>query len=183
VTDELPVHIGRERARELEVPDSIEVTGSFDVRFVNHGEALHVHLNTSEQLSRVVTVDAGNRHVPGNGERRVHLAVDTDALAGESVHGRLEVSTGYGAEQHWIDVEVKDPAVARTTVDVDETLAEPSPDSTSLLDRPELVVLALALLALGLAALTAYIVDATLVVAGVGVVLVGVLAALVLLLR
>ena len=183
MTDELPVHISREGARELEVPDSIEVTGSFDVRFVNHGEALHVHLNTSERLSQVVTVDAGNRHVPGNGERRVHIVVDTDALDGESLHGKLEVSTGYGAEQHWIDVEVKDPAAARTTVEVDETLAEPSPDTRRVLDWPELVVLALALLALGLAALTAYIVDDTLVVAGIGVVLVGVLVALVLLLR
>ena len=70
MTDELPVHINREGVRELEVPDTIEATDSFDVRFVNHGEALHVHLNTGDGLSRVVTVDAGNRHVPGNGERR-----------------------------------------------------------------------------------------------------------------
>lgn len=183
MTDELPVHVNREGTRKLEVPESIEVTGSFDVRFVNHGEALHVHLNTSDRLSQVVTVDAGNRHVPGNGERHVRIDVDTDALDGESVHGKLEVSTGYGAEQHWIDVEVKDPAVARTTVEVDESLAEPSPDSKTLLDRPELVVLALGVLALFLAALTGYIVEDTLVMVGVGVVLVGVLAALVFLLR
>jgi hypothetical protein len=177
------VHINREGMRELDVPDSIEVTGSFDVRFVNHGEALHVHLNTSEQLSRVVTVDAGNRHVPGSGERRVRIEADTDALDGDSVFGTLEVSTSYGAEQHWIDVEVKDPSVARTTVDVDDALAEPPSSDPTLLDRPAVVVAGLGLLALVLAALVGFVVGDILVVAGLGVVFVGVLAALALLVR
>jgi hypothetical protein len=183
VTDELPVHINREGVRELEVPDTIEATDSFDVRFVNHGEALHVHLNTGDGLSRVVTVDAGNRHVPGNGERRVRIDIDT--LDGESAFGtlELELSTSYGAEQHQIDVEIKDPAVTRTTVDVDDTLAEPPRTGATVFDRPELVVLALGLLAVVLAAITAAVVDDILVVAGVGVVLTGVLLALALLLR
>jgi hypothetical protein len=183
VTDELPVHINREGVRELEVPDTIEATDSFDVRFVNHGEALHVHLNTGDGLSRVVTVDAGNRHVPGNGERRVRIDVDIDALNEESAFGTLELSTSYGAEQHQIDVEIKDPAVTRTTVDVDDTLAEPPRTGATVFDRPELVVLALGLLAVVLAAITAAVVDDILVVAGVGVVLTGVLLALALLLR
>jgi hypothetical protein len=181
VTDELPVHINREGVRELEVPDTIEATDSFDVRFVNHGEALHVHLNTGDGLSRVVTVDAGNRHVPGNGERRVRIDIDT--LDGESAFGTLELSTSYGAEQHQIDVEVKDPAVTRTTVDVDDTLAEPPRTGATVFDRPELAVLALGLLAVVLAAITAAVVDDILVVAGVGVVLTGVFLALALLLR
>lgn len=183
MTDELPVHINRDGMRELEVPDSIEVTDSFDVAFINHGEALHVHLNTSERLSQVVTVDAGNRHVPGNGERRVRISVDTSTLDGDSVFGKLEISTSYGAEQRWIDVEVKDPEVTRTTVEVDETLAEPADSKPSLLDRSGLAVLGLGLLALVLATLTAAVLDETLVVAGVGVVLVGVLAAVALVLR
>jgi hypothetical protein len=178
VTDELPVRINREGRRELDVPGSIEVTGSFDVRFVNHGEALHVHLATSDGLSRVVTVDAGNRHVPGNGERRVRIDVDTDAIAGEAAYGQLDVSTGYGAEERGIDVEVRDPATVRTAVDVDDSLASPPRDDVTLFDRPELVVLGLGLLAVVLAATTAAVVDSGLAVAGVGVVLVGLVVAL-----
>lgn len=177
------MRINREGRRELDVPDSIEVTGSFDVRFINHGEALHVHLNTSDALSRAVTVDAGNRHVPGNGERRVRIDVDTDALEDDSLFGKLEISTSYGAEQRLIDVEVKDPTVVQTTVDIDESLAEPPRNNTTLLDRPELFVLGLGLLAVVLAALTAAVLDDTLVAAGVGVVVVGVLVALGLILR
>lgn len=183
MTDELPVYVNREGVRELEVPDTIEATDSFDVRFVNHGEALHVHLNTGEGLSRVVTVDAGNRHVPGNGERRVRIDVDVTALDGESVFGTLELSTGYGAEQHQIDVEVRDPAVTRTTVDIDGTLTEPPQTGTTVFDRPELAVLALGVFAVVLAAITAAVVDDILAVAGVGVVLTGVVLALALLLR
>jgi len=182
VTDELPVHVNREGMRELDAPDSVEVTDSFDVVFVNHGEALHVHLNTSGRLSQVVTVDAGNRHVPGHGERRVRVAVDTDGLAGDSVFGTLEVSTSYGAETNRVDIEVQDPAATQNTVQVAETLAEP-PDDTSLLDRSELAVLVFGVVALALAGLTALVVDATLVVAGLGVVLVGVLVAVVLVAR
>jgi hypothetical protein len=183
VTDELPVEINREGRRELAVPDAVEVTGSFDVLFVNHGEALHVHLNADETLSRVATVDAGNRHVPGNGERRVRIDVDADALGGDPVFGTLEITTSYGAEQHLVDVEITDPAATRTTVDVGQSLAEPSRRSATLFDRPELLVLGLGLVAVVLAALTAAVVDDALVGAGVGVVLAGVVVALVLILR
>ena len=183
MADELPVHINRKGVRGLEVPDTIEATDSFDVRFVNHGEALHVHLNTGNSLSRVVTVDAGNRHVPGNGERRVRIDVDSGALDGESAFGTLKLSTSYGAEQHQIDVEIKDPAAAHRTVDIDDSLAEPPRTGTTVFDRPELAVLALGLLAVTLAAITAAVVDDILVVAGVGVVLAGVVLALALLLR
>lgn len=183
MTDELPVRINREGRRELEVADSIKATGSFDVRFINHGEALHVHLSTGERLSQVVTVDAGNRHVPGNGERRVRIDIDTDALDGDSAFGRLEISTSYGAKQRRVDVEVKDPAAVRTTVDVDDALAEPPQSGATVFDQPELFVLGLGLLAVVLAALTAVVVDDILVVGGAGVVLAGVVVALVLILR
>jgi len=183
VTDELPVRINREGRRELDLPDTVEVTGSFDVLFVNHGEALHVHLSADESLSRVATVDAGNRHVPGNGERRVRIDVDTDALEGDSVFGTLEITTSYGAEQQLVDVEITDPTVTRTTVDIDQSLADPPRNSATLFDRPELVVLGLGLVAVVLAAITAAVVDDPLVGAGVGVVLAGVVVALVLVLR
>ena len=183
MTDELPVQINREGRRELDVPDAVDVTGSFDVRFVNHGDALHVHLSADESLSRVATVDAGNRHVPGNGERRVRIDVDSDALDGDSAFGTLEVTTSYGAEQHLVDVEITDPAVTRTTVDIDQSLAEPSRSNVTLFDRPELFVLGLGLVAVVLAAVTAAVVDDALVGAGVGVVLAGVAVALVLILR
>ena len=183
MTDELPVRINREGRRELSGPDTVDVTGSFDVRFVNHGEALHVHLSADESLSRVATVDAGNRHVPGNGERRVRIDVDSDALDGDSVFGTLEMTTSYGAKQHLVDVEITDPAVTRTTVDIDQSLAEPSRSNVTLFDRPELFVLGLGLVAVVLAALTAAVVDDSLVGAGVGVVLAGVAVALVLILR
>lgn len=183
MTDELPVQINREGRRELDVPDTIDVTGPFDVRFVNHGEALHVHLNADETLSRVATVNTGNRHVPGTGERRVRVDVDTDELDGDAVFGTLEVTTSYGAEQHLVDVEIADPAATGTTVEVDQSLGEPARSSATLFDRPELVVLGLGLVAVVLAALTAAIVDDPLVGAGVGVVLAGVVVALVLVLR
>lgn len=177
------MQINREGRRELDVPDTVTVAGSFDVRLVNHGEALHVHLSADETLSRVVTVGAGNRHVPGNGERRVRIDVDSDAIEGDSVFGTLEVTTSYGAEQHLVDVEITDPAVTRTTVDVGQSLGEPSRGSVTLFDRPELFVLGLGLVAVVLAAVTAAVVDDALVGAGVGVVLAGVAVALVLILR
>lgn len=183
VPDELRVHINRDGARELDVPNSIEVTGSFDIRFINHGEALHVHLNASDALADVTTIDTGNRHVPGNGERRIHVDVDTDAIDGESVHGRLEVTTGYGAIQRFIDVEVKNPAVAETGVQVSESLAEPAPDRKTLVDRPELLVIGLGILALFLAAVVGLVIEETLVLMGVGVVAVGVLVALIFILK
>lgn len=181
--DELPVHVNRDGMRELDVPDSIEVTGPFDVRLVNHGEALHVHLNTSEALSGVVTVDSGNRHVPGNGERRVRVDVDTDALEHEVRRGKMEVTTSYGAEQRWIDVDVKDPAAVESTVEVGESLAEPTPQRRSLLDRPELVVLGLGILVLGLAAAVGLVIDAPIISTGAGIVVAGVLTAIAFLLK
>ena len=178
MTDELPVYVNRDGRRTLDAPDTIEVTDSFDVRFVNRGEATHVHLNADDRLSRVVTVDAGNRHVPGDGERRVRIDVDTGALDRATAHGTLAVSTGYGAERHPIDVEVRDPETAQTGVDVDERLAEPPERDVTLLDRPGLVVLGLAVCAAALAAVTAVVVDETVVAVGVGVVVGGVLVAL-----
>lgn len=183
MTDELPVHVNRDGRRELDVPDTIEVTDSFNIRFVNHGEATHVHLNTDDSLSRAVTVDAGNRHVPGSGERRVRIDVETGGLERDAVYGTLELSTGYGAEQRVIDVEVRDPEAAQTTVDVDERLSEPPSGGAGLFDRPELVVLGLAMAAATLATVTAAVVDETVVVVGVSVVVGGVLVALGFLLR
>lgn len=183
MVDELSVDINREGKRELDVPASIEVVGSFDIRFVNHGEALHVHLNANDALSRVITVDAGNRHVPGNGERRVHVDVNTDVLDGDAVEGKLEVATSYGAEQQWIDVVIKDPDSAHNTVQVDEDLAAPTPERRSYIDRPELFVLGLGVIAVIVVALVWLVLDAPVVATGAAVVAGGVLVALVFLLR
>jgi len=186
VTDELPVHISREELHALEVPASFEATGPFDIRLVNHGKPLHVHLHLDDPLSGVASIDASNHYVEGKSERRVRVDVDSDRLDEESLLGKLKVASAYGAQTRWINVELAAPETDSSAVEVGESLAEPQPrepESGGLLDSPAIPVLALAAVALTVAAATAVLVRNTLVVVGSLVVLAGVLAALVVLLR
>ena len=80
MTDELPVHISREELHTLEVPGSFQATGPFDVRLINHGESLHIHLHLDDPLSNVAAIDAGNHYVERDSQRYVHVDVDTDRL-------------------------------------------------------------------------------------------------------
>jgi hypothetical protein len=186
VTDELPVDINREGLHELDVPASFEATESFDVVLVNHGESLHVHLHLDDTLSEVASIDAGNHYVEADSERRVRVDANTDALDEESLRGKLKVASGYGAQTRWIDVEMREPDPESESVRVDESLAQPQPsdpEPESVVESPEIPVLALAAVALLVAALTAVIIGELLIFLGTLVVLVGVIVGLYFLLQ
>lgn len=185
MTAELPVHISREELHALDVPASFETTGSFDVRLVNYGTALHVHLHLDDDLSEVATVDAGNHYVEGESERRVHVDVDTDRLDGETLLGKIKIASAYGAQTRWIDIELSKPEPETESVRVDESLAKPQvePAEPTMFDRPEIPVLVLGVLALLVAVVIALVLEETVVLFGSLVVLGGVLLALIFLLR
>ncbi|MFC7028452.1 hypothetical protein ACFQH8_15500 [Halomicroarcula sp. GCM10025710] len=127
MTDALPVHVNRQALHDLEVPTAFEATGSFDVRLVNHGESLHVHLHIDDALSGVATLEASNHYVNAETERRVRIEVDDDADL--PVRGSLKVVTGYGAQTRYIDVELQEPGPSEGPVLVDESLSKPRPKS------------------------------------------------------
>lgn len=183
--DELPVHISREELHSLEVPGTFEVTGPFEVRLINHGQSVHVHLHLDDELSKVADIDAGNHYVEGDSERHIRVDVDSDGLGENEVFGKLKVASGYGAQTRWIDVVVTEPDPDADTVTVDESLAQPQPEpeDSSLFDNPEIPVLVLGAIALLVAALTALILEDTLIMFGSLIVLGGVIAALFFLLQ
>jgi hypothetical protein len=162
VTDALPVHVNRQELHGLEVPTAFEADGSFDVRVVNHGEALHVHLHIDDDLSAAATLAASNHYVGGESERRVRIDVDEEASF--PVRGSLKVVTGYGAQTRYVDVEIHEPAAGEESVLVDESLSKPQPrpeqESGSLLPENQAVpVLALGGIALLFAVLAATVLD------------------------
>lgn len=183
--DRLPVHLNRAELHAVEVPDSFETTGSFDLELVNHGTSLHVHLHLDDALSEVAEIDAANHFIDGETQRIVHVRVDGDEEL--PVRGKLKVASAYGAQTRYVDIELSEPDFEEETVEVDESLAEPPSDpepeqSSSPVASPELVVLAFGILAVLAAGAIAIFVDSTVVVAGAVVVLVGVLVAIYLLL-
>lgn len=149
---DLPVHVNRGQLHSLDVQPSFEGHGPFDVRLVNHGESLHVHVHLDDGLSRVAAIDAANHYVEQDSTRVVRVDVNEDALGEEPIRGKLKVASAYGAETRWIDVELTEPTPEETPVQVDESLAKPRPEperspSPTLL-RPEVGVIALGFLAL-----------------------------------
>jgi hypothetical protein len=181
VTDELPVHISREGLHTLEVPASFEATGSFDIRLVNHGESLHVHLHLDDPLSEMAAIDAGNHYVEGESERLVRVNVDESKLSQETRLGKLKVASAYGAETRWIDIELSEPDPENETVRVDESLAQPQTtqeESEPVIENPAALVLGLGLVAVLVAALAAASIADPLVAGGALVVFGGVLVAL-----
>jgi hypothetical protein len=182
VPAELPVHVNRGDLHSLDVPPSFETDGPFDVRLVNHGESLHVHVHLDDGLSRVAHLDAANHYVESESERFVRVDVDEDALSAEPIRGKIKVASAYGAETRWIDVELSEPEDEDDNVRVDESLSTPAssprePEQSSLA-RPEVPVLVLGVLALIVALIAALVLQETLVLVGSLVVLAGVLVAL-----
>lgn len=184
---ELPVHINRDELHSLDVQPSFEADGPFDVRLVNHGEALHVHLHLDDGLSRVARIDAANHYVEGESERFVRVDVDEEALGSQPIRGKIKVASAYGAKTRWIDVSLAEPEDDDGAVAVDESLSTPptttEPTEASPLARPEVPVLALGGVALLVALLAALYLQDTLVLVGSLVVLAGVIVALYLLSR
>ncbi len=179
---DLPVHVNRDELHAVDVQPSFEAHDSFDVRLVNHGESIHVHLHLDDGLSRVARIDASNHYVEGDSERVVRVEVDDAALGGEPIRGKIKVASAYGAETRWVDVTLDEPAQEDDSVRVDESLSTPAPtapdDEPSALARPEVPVLALGALALFVALVAAVVLGDTLVLVGSLIVLAGVLVAL-----
>jgi len=182
VPAELPVHVNRDELHSLDVQPSFEADGPFDVRLVNHGESLHVHVHLDDGLSRVAHLDAANHYVERESERFVRVDVDEDALSAEPIRGKIKVASAYGAETRWIDVNLSEPEPETESVRVDESLSKPaSPQretEPSALARPEVPVIVLGGLALVVALAAAVVLQDTLVLVGSLVVLAGVLVAL-----
>ncbi|NHN48881.1 hypothetical protein G9464_14930 [Halostella sp. JP-L12] len=188
----LSVHVSDDdlHAISVETP-SFETAGAFDVELVNHGRAVHVHLNLMDGLSRAATLEATNHFVETESVRTVRVNVDGPFPA----EGKLKIVTAYGAETAYADVTVREPDDADDSVVVDEALASPAgaaeTDSngsspSSALPTPgagTTPVLALAGVALLVAFLAATVVEGPIAVVGVGVVLVGVAAAAAILVR
>jgi len=155
VTEPLPVHLSRKELHSLEVPPSFEAEGAFDVRLINHGESVHVHLHLDDPLSEVAELDAGNHYVEGESERYVRIDVDPSKLDGETHLGKLKIASAYGAQTRWVDVHVSAPDPEQETVQVDESLAKPQPreqqDGPALEDStvPVLVLIVFAILVAG----------------------------------
>ena len=151
--DELPIHISREELHAVEAPAGFETDGSFDVRLVNHGNSLHVHLHLDDRLSTVAGMEATNHYVESDSERVVRVEVTGDRE--EDVFGKLKVVSAYGAQTRWVDVDVVVPREHDREVQVDESLGKPSPDpnpeTAVFRDRPELLVGAFGLLAVAVA--------------------------------
>jgi hypothetical protein len=185
VPDTLPVHVSREELHSLGVPPSFETTGSFDIRLINHGESLHVHLHLDDDLTDVAELDAGNHYVEGDSERRVRVTVDTARIEGDELLGKLKVASAYGSETRWIDVTVRKPDPEANTVQVDESLAKPQPrtDDDEFSVPPAVPVVALGAVVLLVVALAAVLFQGLVVLAGAVVVVGGVLSALFFLFR
>ena len=176
MTAELPVHISREGLHSVEVPDAIEVEGSFVVRLINHGQSLHVHLHLDDALSEVAMLDAGNHFVEGQSERHIRVDVDTERVD-KSLLGKLKIAAAHGSKTRWVDVTVSEPEPIRKEVEVDESLAKPQPkqDDPPLVERPEFLALGLSAVGLLVAGIAGLAVGNMLVVLGAVVGFVGIL--------
>lgn len=186
MTDELPVHINREELHALDVPTSFESAGAFDIRLINHGEPLRVHLHLDDSLSSVASIEASNHYVEGNTERYVRVEVDESGLDEQGTLGKLKVVSGYGAKTRWIDVKLTEPDPQTKSVTVDESLAQPQqpePQSEPVVQNPAALVLGLGLVALVLAIVAVVFIQEPVVILGALVVLGGVMLALYFLLR
>ncbi len=186
--DELPVHVSRRELHDIEVPGTFEADGSFDVELVNHGNSLHMHLHLDDVLSEVAELTATNHYVEGERMRVVHVDVDESRLAGEPIRGKLKIVSAYGASTRWVDVVLSEAEEDEETVEVGESLAEPTPrtapeESNLVVSNPEVPILVLGALAVTVAVVIALTVDDVVVLGGAGGVVVAVLVGMFLLLR
>ena len=118
----LSVDLNRDGLHEIAVPSSFETDGPFEVRLRNHGEAIHVHLNLDDELSRVAQLAETNQYVEPYSRRSV--PIETNAVS-TPVTGRLKVVTGYGTKSTYTTVKLSPPGTVTDHVVVDESLAKP----------------------------------------------------------
>jgi len=123
VSDTLTVQVNREDLHSLSLPERFEASGDFDVRLVNHGESMHVHLHLDDALSTQAALDAPNHHVEGGTERLVGVTRTGDGTA----RGNLKVVAAYGATTRYVDVQLTEPVATDDTVEVGAELSKPQP--------------------------------------------------------
>jgi hypothetical protein len=180
VVDTLTVDLSRETLQDVEpATGAFETSGSFEIEFVNHDRAAHVHVHPDDALARAVEIDETNRYVDTDATEVVSVAVTTDQ---RPIRGALEISTGYGASEIEIDVGIVDDPTP--DIPVDDTLGAPSPEPSTesrplarLLATDDLPVLALGAVALALAVVAATTIADPVVLVGALVVLAGVATA------
>lgn len=131
MSEPLVVHVNRERLHSLDVPETFEVTGGFDVRLINHGEATHVHLHLDDSVSELASIDAPNHHLKQHSERRVGVTVSESGQA----RGNLKIVTGYGATTRYVALTVAEPTPVEQSVEVADELTKPQPIADDS-DRP-----------------------------------------------
>lgn len=129
MSESLHVDLNREQIHEVSPSGPVfETDGSFDVRFRNHGRAVHVHLRLDETLSSVATVEGDNHFVDTEGETTVHVRVQPNAAP---LAGSLEIVTGYGSETARVRVHVTEPEPDTPPEPVEEGLPVRDPGRTS----------------------------------------------------
>jgi hypothetical protein len=181
VVETLTVHLNRGELHDVAPATAdFETDGAFELEFVNHGRALHVHVHPDDALARGVTVEDSNTFVETDATRIVPVNVSDGP---RPLRGALEVSAGYGATNATVNVglvERREPDLP-----VDETLAEPSERTgpgpsplDALLAEESLPVLALGGVAVLLAVGAAFALGDAVVALGALVVLGGVGVAL-----
>ena len=175
----LPVHINRDRPREIDAPASFVADGPFDVAVENHGGGSHVHVQLDGSLSGVARVRDGSTYVGRGGIS--HVRVDTQSLD-EPTTGTLTVSLGYGAEEAAVELRVEPSRESGYGLEIDEDLANPQVERDEPVDAETVALLALAGVALLAAGAVAVTIQSTAVVAAAALValitVVGVVAAL-----
>ncbi|KAB1188804.1 MULTISPECIES: hypothetical protein [Haloferax] len=185
----LTVSLNEERPHDLSVAPSFTTTGTFTVELENLGQAVHVHLNIDDELSRVVTLTNGNHFVNGGQTKTVTLSVTPPS---EPVTGKLKIVSGYGSQTAYVDVTVTPGTGGKPPVEIDDTLSKPAraePDQGLVgvfedvfpdVDPRAAPLLVLAGVALVLAFVVASVFDSTAITLSAVVVVGGVFAALVL---
>lgn len=183
----LTVTLNAEQPHDLSVSPSFSTTDTFAVELDNQGQAVHVHLNLDDELSRVVSLRGGNHFVDGGQTKTVTLPVKS---ASEAVTGKLKIVSGYGSETAYVDVTVEPGNGGKPPVDIDETLSkppqrEPEPglvdvvgDALPGFDSGTIPLVFLAVVALVLAVAVASVFQSFAITLGAGVVVLGVFAAL-----
>lgn len=173
----LPVELNRDRTHEIRVVDSFETDGPFALDLVNEGQSVHVYVNLDDDLSRVATLDGGNRYVESGSTEHVPVSVEP---VDEPVTGHLEIATGYGAETADVAVTVQPWEDRSSGVEVDEDLATPgqaeTADETS--SGPSLPLLALVGVVVAVAVVVGYYAPRPPVLVGVGLIVGAALTAL-----
>ncbi len=131
----LSVDLNRDGLHEIAVPSSFETDRPFEIQLRNHGEAIHVHLNMDDELSRGARLAETNHYVEPYSQRSV--PIETRRIS-TPVTGRLKVVTGYGTKSTYTTVRLSPPGTATNSVIVDESLAKPQrrePEPASPVER------------------------------------------------